>query len=244
MEEVGTMIGTIMSILEKVLELASRITHPYSVAAFTAVLVAFELFITLKAKKQRIAWLLAAVLLVLGISPLVASTFLASRGVYHVRVVVLGTDGQPVNQADLISSAGGELKQASGNWEFDLPPQAKPSSSQITFYASAKDAYLAGNSSLALKEDYYPTVTIQLQPLPLVTVRGTVVDENGKSVPGARVAVSGYSDIATADEMGNFSLEAHHAAGQLVTIRAEKGGRGAELSVIAGKDAQVVLRKR
>lgn len=228
----------------KALELASRITHPVSAVAFALVFVVMALLVALKAKKQRIAWLLAAALLVLGISPLVATTFLASRGVYHIRVVVLGADGLPVNQANLSSSAGGELKQASGNWEFDLAPQAKPSSGQITFYASIKDAYLAGNSSLALKEEYFPTVTIKLQPLPPVTVRGTVVDEYGKSVPGAHVAVSGYSEIATTDEMGNFSLPAHHAEGQLVPVQAEKGDRVADLSVVAGKDAQLVLRRR
>ena len=229
---------------EKALELASRITHPYSVAVFALVFAAMALLVALKAKKPRIAWLLAAALLVLGISPLVASTFLASRGIYHVRVVVLGTDGQPVSQADLSSSAGGELKQASGNWEFDLPPQARPSSRQITFYASVKNAYLAGNTSLALKEDYFPTVTVQLLRLPPVIIRGTVVDENGKSVAGASVAVSGYSDIATTNQMGNFSLPAHHAEGQFVSIRAEKGDRVAEILAIAGKDAQLVLRKR
>jgi hypothetical protein len=202
------------------------------------------LLVALKAKKPRIAWLLAAVLLLLGISPLVASTFLASRGVYHIRLVVLGADGQPVKLADVTSSAGGELKQASGNWEYDLAPQSRPSSGQITFYACVKDAYLAGSSSLALKSDYFPTISIPLQPLPPVTIRGTVVDEGGKSVAGAHVAVSGYSDIATTDEMGNFSLSAHHADGQLVSVRAEKGDRVAEISVIAGKDTQLVLRKR
>lgn len=229
---------------EKALELASRITHPYSVAAFALVFAAMALLLALKAKKPRIAWLLAAALLVLGISPLVASTFLASRGVYHIRVVVMGTDGQPVKQADVSSSAGGEMKQASGNWEFDLAPQAKPSSGQITFYASVKDAYLAGSSSLALKEDYFPTVTIPLQLLPPVNLRGNVVDERGKSVSGAHVAVTGYSEIATTDAMGNFSLPSHHADGQLVSVRAEEGGRVADIVVVAGKDAQLVLRRR
>lgn len=228
---------------EKALELASRITHPYSVAAFALVFATMALLLAIRAKKQRIAWLLAAALLVLGISPLVASTYLASRGIYRIRVVVLGTDRQPVNQAELSSSVGGELKQARGNWELDLPPQARPSSGQITLYAAVKDAYLAGDSSLALKEDYFPTVTIQLLPLPPVTIRGTVVDENGKSVAGARVAVSGYSDIATTDEMGNFSLPAHHADAQLISLRAEKGDLAATISVIAGKDAEIVLRK-
>ncbi|MGA2887824.1 MAG: carboxypeptidase-like regulatory domain-containing protein [Terracidiphilus sp.] len=229
---------------EKALEIASRITHPYSVAAFTAAIAGIVLMLALRAKKPRIAWLLAAVLLVLGISPLVASTFLASKGVYHIRVVVLGTDGLPVSQADLSSSAGGEKKQANSNWEFDLAPQAKPSSGQITFYASVKDTYLAGSSSLTLKDDYFPTVTIQLQPLPTVTIRGTVVDEHGKSVSEAHVAVSGYPEIATTDKMGNFSLPSHHAEGQLVSVRAEEGDRVVGMLVVAGKDVQLVLRKQ
>jgi hypothetical protein len=233
-----------MSMWEKALEMASRITHPYSVAAFALVFAAMALLVAIKAKKPRIAWLLAAALLVLGISPLVASTFLASRGVYHIRVVVLGTDGQPVNQADVSSSTGGELKQASGNWEFDLAQQARPASGQITFYAAVKDAYLAGSSTLALKDDYFPTVSVQLQPLPPVMIHGIVEDEKGRSVSGARVAVSGYPDIANTDEMGNFSLPAHHAEGQMVSVRAEKGDGVAEVSVIAGRDAELVLRKR
>ena len=229
---------------EKALELASQITHPYTAAVFVAVLVAIELWFLRKSRKPRLALLLAAALLVLGVSPLVASTFLASRGVYHIRVVVLGTDGQPVNQADLRSSAGGELKQASGNWEFDLAPQAKLSSGEITFYASVKNSYVAGNSTLALKEDYFPTATVQLEALPPVIIRGTVVDESGRSIAGARVAVSGYSEIVTTDEMGNFSLASHHSEGQSFSIRAEKGDKSAEKLVIGGEDVQLVLRKQ
>ena len=77
---------------EGALELASRITHPYSVAAFALVFAPMALVLALKAKKPRIAWLLASALLVLGISPWIASTFLASRGIYRISVVVLETD--------------------------------------------------------------------------------------------------------------------------------------------------------
>lgn len=77
-----------------------------------------------------------------------------------------------------------------------------------------------------------------------INLRGNVVDERGKSVSGAHVAVTGYSEIATTDAMGNFSLPSHHAEGQLMSVRAEEGGRVADISVIAGKDAQLVLRRR
>jgi hypothetical protein len=229
---------------EKVFEFASRITGPYQFAAFVSALLVYAFRHPLKSKNPRFALLLLAIALsMIGMFALSLTAYLKSRGIYHIRVVVLGPGGQPADQADVTSSAGGELKQASGNWEFDLPPQAKPSSGQIEFYASVKDAYLAGNSSQVLKEDYFPTVTVQLLPLPSATIRGTVVDENGKSVSGARVAVSGYSDIATTDEMGNFSLPAHHAEGQLVSVRAEKGDRVAEKLTIAGQNAQLTLRK-
>lgn len=228
---------------EKALEMAAHITGPYQLAAFVCVILVLAIRPVLKSRNQRLAMvLLAAVLGATGIFSLGASTYLKGRGIYHVRVVVLGIDGQPANRADLSSSAGGELKQANGNWEFDLPPQAKPSSDQIAFYASVKDAYLAGHSVLALEEDYFPTVTIQLLPLPPVAIRGTVVDEYGKSVQGAHVSVSGFADIATTDEMGNFSLPSHHAEGQLVSVRAEKGSRRAERLVPAGDDVQLVLR--
>jgi hypothetical protein len=229
---------------EKALELASHITHPYSVAAFALVFAAIALLLALKAKKTRLAWFLAFVLLAFGLSPLAASTYLASRGVYHFRIVVLGPDGQPMNQADLSASAGGEFKQANRNWEFDLPPQTKPSDSKITFFASVKDAYLSGHSTLALTENYYPAVTIQLERETTATIRGNVVDEKGRSVAGARVSIPGYSEIATTDKMGNFFIAGHAAEGQLVSVRAEYGGKQAEVSVIAGKIAELILRKR
>jgi hypothetical protein len=233
-----------VSVWENALELASRITHPYSVAAFAVVIAAILLLAALKAEKARIAWLLGGAILVFGVSPLIASTFLSSRGIYHIRIVVLGTDGQPVNQADVTASSGGEWKQASGNWEFDLPPQVRPSDSTIRFFASVRDAYLSGSSTLKLDKDYYPTTTIQLVPLAPQTVRGVVVDESGRSIAGASVSVSGYPDISTTDQMGNFSLPSYHAEGQLVTVRAEKGELAAQMSVIAGRDAEIVLRKR
>ena len=51
---------------------------------------------------------------------------LASRGVYRVRIIVLDPNKQPVNDAHVSSSTGGELKKVSENWEFDLAPEAKP----------------------------------------------------------------------------------------------------------------------
>jgi len=228
---------------EKALELASHITHPVTVAAFALVFAAFALGAALKAKKPRLAVILAIAIVVLGLAPLAASTFLQSRGIYRVRVVVLGLDGQPVHDAE-VTTMGGEIKKADGSWELEVPPQTRPADGKVLLFASVKDAFLAGSSTLALSDDYYPRATIQLALLPAVMFRGIVKDELGKSVAGAHVSISGYQDIATTNEMGNFELPAHAAEGQMVSVHAEKGDLVTDLTVPAGATAELVLRKR
>jgi hypothetical protein len=228
---------------EKALELASGITHPVSVAAFALVLATFAL-VTLKGKIPRIAWLLVSAIVVLGLSPLAASTFLTSRGVYHIRIVVLEPGGQPVDRAEVSSSSGGEIKKADKNWEYDLPPQSRPSDDKVSLFASVRDAYLYGSTSVPLTQDFYPTAVIRLQPTPPVSIRGVVTDEHGRSVMGASVSIPGYPDIATTDQMGNFSLPARSPTGQLVQVRAQKGSLATEVSVITGQSAELVLRAR
>lgn len=227
---------------EEALKLASHITHPVTVAAFALVFAAFALRAALKAKRPLLAVILAIAIVVLGLAPLAASTFLQSRGVYRVRVVVLGLDKQPVPDAEVTSI--GEIKKAHGSWELEVPPQTRPADGKLSLFASVKDAFLAGSSTLVLAGDYYPTATIQLAPLPEVIFRGIVKDELGRSVAGAHVSISGYQDIATTNEMGNFELPAHAADGEMVSVHAEKGNLVANLSVPAGAPAELVLRKR
>ena len=169
---------------EEALRLASHITHPVTVAAFALVFAAFALGAALKNKKPRLAVILAIAIVVLGLAPLAASTFLQSRGVYRIRVVVLGPDKQPVHDAE-VTTMGGEIKKADGNWELEVPPQTRPADGKLSLFASVKDAFLAGSSTLVLADDYYPTATIQLAPLPEVVFRGIVKDELGRSVAGA-----------------------------------------------------------
>jgi hypothetical protein len=93
-------------------------------AAQANVLVAFSLRLALHAKKPS-RWLLAVGLFALGaigLAPLVSSTYLQARGVYRIRVVVLGLDELPVEDARVISSSGGEPKRVASGWEFDIPP--------------------------------------------------------------------------------------------------------------------------
>ncbi len=229
---------------DKALEIASHITHPVTVAALAAVLAAYLFSIAIKKRQSRNTWLLAAVVLILGLAPLLSSTYLQSRGLYRVRVVVLGTDKLPDNDAQVISSNGGEPKKIQGGWEFDIPPQSRPADGKLKLFASEKNAFLAGSSTLVLGKDYFPTVEIQLDRDTSATVRGDVIDEHRRSVPGAHVSIPGYPDVATTDEMGNFVLPAHAADGQMVHLRAQKDKSTADMSAAAGNTpVELILRQ-
>lgn len=230
--------------MDQALKIASNITHPIAIAAFALVFAASAFGLALRAKKPRIAWMLGAGLLILGLAPLVASTFLQSRGIYRVRIVVLGPDHSPVDDAHVSSSTGGEPKKVDSGWEFDIPPQTRPADGKVVLFASVKNAFLSGSSKLVLADDYYPTVAIDLASDTSATVRGVVVDEHRRSVPGARVSIPGYPDAAVADEMGNFVLPAHAADGQIVQIRAQKGELVGTMSVPAGNVAIELVLKR
>jgi hypothetical protein len=228
---------------EKALESASHITHPGTVAVFAAVLAAYLFSIAIKKRNSRITWFLAAAILVLGLAPLLSSTYLQSRGVYIVRVFILGTNKQPVDDASVTSSTGGEPKKIQGGWEFDIPPQSRPADGKVKFFASVKNAFLAGNSTLVLDKDYFPAVEIQLEQDTSAMVRGDVIDDHGRSVVGARVSIPGYPDVAVTDGMGNFVLPAHAADGQIVQVRAQKDRLVGTLSVPAGKSVELVVKR-
>jgi hypothetical protein len=231
------------SLIGKALEAAGGITHPISAAVFAVVFACFAFTFALKHKKTRIAWLLAAGLLILGLAPLASSTFLASRGLYRIRLTVLDPDGQPVPQAIVTSSAGGEIEKSANGWEISLPPQSVPTNRKLTLFASINDAYLAGSSDLLLASNYYLGATIKLQPLPPVEVRGVVLDEKNHSVSGADVSIQGNHEIASTDAMGNFTLPAHASKGEMVTLRAQKGELVAQAMAVAGQSAELTLRK-
>jgi hypothetical protein len=233
--------------LTKALELAAQITHPVTAAIFAAVLALIALLAltkgTGKKKPPQIAWLLAAIIFLLGLSPLLASTYLDSRGIYRVRIEVFNPAKEAVHDAEITSSAGGELKKTDAGWEFTIPREGKPANNEVTFRAAQKDAYLQGNSTLKLEKDYFPQLTIQLAPLPSADVRGMIEDGYGRPVEGARVWVLGYDDIATTSPTGSFSLPAHAADGQQITLLAQKGDLTAQTTAFAGRMNEVILRK-
>lgn len=229
---------------EQALKVASHITHPVTIAAFALVVSGTAFRLAVRAKKPHLAWVLAAGILVLGLAPLASFTFLQSKGVYRVRVVVLGPNQSPFDDAHVNSSSGGEPKRVGGGWEFDIPPQTRPADGKLTLFASASNTFLTGASTLVLAQDYYPTVTIQLAADTSAMVRGIVVDEHRRSVANAHVSIPGSTNLCVTDEMGNFVLPAHAADGQVVQVRAQKGQLVGSVLVPAGKMPVEILIRR
>jgi predicted ribosome-associated RNA-binding protein Tma20 len=230
--------------LALILKIAGHIARPLTVAAIALVISAsvFGLLFFWK-KKPLLAAIAAVGIISLGVAPFVASSFLRSRGVYHVQVFVVRPDQSPVDIAQVKASNGGDLKMVEGGWELDITPQTRPADSKLTFSASVKDEFLKGGSTLILAQDYYPTATIQLVAETSAKVRGVVVDEDLRAVAGATVSIDGLSQVAVTDQKGNFALAAHAGNGQTVEIQAKKDQLVGHLSAPAGKVVEVILTR-
>jgi hypothetical protein len=225
------------------LKLAGHVGHPIVVAAFAVVIAASVFALALRAKRPVIGSIMAAGIIVLGVAPFVASSFLQTRGVYHVQVVLLRPDQSPVDIAQVKSLNGGELKMVAGGWELDIPQQARPADGKLTLSASVKDEFLKGKSTLVLGQDYYPTATIQLVAETSAMVRGVVVDEDLGAIAGATVSIDDYPEVAVTDQKGNFVLPAHAGKGQMIEIHAQKGQLTGRLSAPAGKVVEVIISR-
>jgi hypothetical protein len=70
----------------KALEVASHVTHRVAVAAVALVLAGYLFSIAIKKRQSAVTWSLVAVILLLGLAPLLSSAYLQSRGLYIVRV--------------------------------------------------------------------------------------------------------------------------------------------------------------
>lgn len=229
---------------DKFLEIASRVTDPISLAALSLVFCAFLFWLARRSRNPRVArmfYLAVIVIAFVGLAPLLATTYLATRGVYHIRIQVLGLDGQPSSDAIVTSSIGGEIKKASGTWELDISPQTVPNDRELTVKASVPNDFVAGSANVALKRGYFQKTLVQLKALPAVIVRGNVQDRRGKPVEGATVAIEGFPELATTGKMGNFEIPAHKAMGQLVTVIAQKGHLYGKKTTPAGDGFEIIV---
>jgi len=229
---------------DKFLEIASRVSNPISLAALSAVFCCFLFWLARTSRNPHVTrmFVLVSILTaVIGLAPVLAITYLAARGVYHIRVQVIGLDGQLISDATVDSSVGGEIKKANASWELEISPQMLPQDRELTVRAWVQQDFVAGTTTIRLTKGYFENLLVQLKPLPSISVRGNVRDIRGKPVDGATVAVDGYSDLATTGKMGNFEIPAHKAAGQLVTVTAQKGQLYGRKTAPAGDGLEITV---
>lgn len=211
--------------MNKFFEVASKISNPWSLAAFAIIAMVF-LVVKVKGKKvPTVVWGVVIAVVLLAVTPIIAPLYLNSYGVYRVRAVVLDERGMPTNDAKVTCSVGGEVKKVEGGWECDIPAKTKPTDGKIQVYATVPEAYLTGTTELELKDDYSPVVTIRLGKDTLAKIIGVVVDENHRPLESVQIGVVGYDlEAVTTRAAGNFSLPAHKANGQQVQLFAFKKG--------------------
>ncbi len=216
--------------MTKLLETAAGISNQWSLAAFAiaAILILYSLMVKRRGKVPAIAWAAIVAVLLLGALPMVARVYVEGRAIYRVRVTVLDPQQTPVEEARVWSSLGGEAKKVAGGWQFDIPAATRPTDGKLTVYATVAAAFLAGRREVDLAGDRNPAVILQLAKDAAATVRGIVVDGQGKAVAGARVSVIGYeTEAVVTGTGGNFVLAAHAASGQQVQLHVEKPGYAA-----------------
>jgi len=146
--------------------------------------------------------------------------------VYTLRVVPVGEDGSPVEDATVRASVGNEAQQVTGGWEVEIPRTKVPADGRITVWA--KDSTAAqGRASLKLGRDPSPSIEVPLRAR-ATTVRGTIVDTAGRALGGAQVSVLGFGDeMQVTNSSGTFVLQAHRSPGERVRVHVEHSALGA-----------------
>src|SRR5260221_4963509 len=95
---------------DQVFKIVGHIPHPFVVAAFAFVFAAVVFVLLLRSKIPILATVSTVVIVILGLAPFVASTFLKSRSVYRINVVVLRPDQSLADIAQVQSSIGGGVE--------------------------------------------------------------------------------------------------------------------------------------
>jgi hypothetical protein len=169
----------------------------------------------------------------------------SSVTIYRVRITVLDPDNDLVEEAEISSLPGGEVKKVARGWEIDIPAANKPANGNLTIYAAKPGAFSKGQASLRLDADPNPTVEIHLKRDTSARIKGNVIDSSSQAVVAATVNVAGHTgEQVQTNAGGEFDLPAHAASGQLVQLEIRKAGYTPERqNCYAGRSCTILLRK-
>lgn len=228
--------------MAEIVEIATKVSTPLALGGLVAALMFFllrqilarnifpKLTEVLGARILRLIidrlFVLALVSVILGFVGFLFSRIpiTSPSHIYRIRASVINPQGMPVDDAQVWSSLGGEVKKVVGGWELEIPAGRTPTDGKLTIYAAVPSAFLTGRAELLLAREYNPAVTVPLHRDTTARIRGLVVDESGVVVAGARVSIAGHDSVTTTDESGGFLLPANAADGQQILIHVEKAG--------------------
>ncbi|MCI0390739.1 MAG: carboxypeptidase-like regulatory domain-containing protein [Acidobacteria bacterium] len=226
----------------------SQITNPFSLTAFALAVVLTIAGAVLKSKGRNvptIVWILIPLLVAMPIGAALYQEIVKSKdlAIYRVRITVYDPQGNPVQDARVTSSFGGEPKKVDAGWEMNIPAATVPKGEKLRITATREIAFLKGQAEITLGDERNPTVDLKLTHDVTATVRGQVMDENQRAIAGARVSVVGYGNEAVVTkEDGNFVLPAHKAFNQQVLLHVEAKGYKAESQWHPAGDYPAVIK--
>lgn len=173
---------------------------------------------------RRIAPIVA--LLTLGSAWCAAQTPAAAMGREISGVVVSGKSGEPLAEAQVVLALARDRKQtaetvtdAEGRFAFKSLPDGKYnlSASHRGFVAASYEEHDSGVSTAIVTGEDLVSTGLRLELLPQATIYGTVAEDSGDPVGGARVTLYRKDPyrgtgaiqraaVTTADHKGNFEL--------------------------------------
>lgn len=157
--------------------------------------------------------------------------------IYYVRVQVLDPQGLPVPGSTVRASAGNEPQRTpDGWWEVEIPEAKVPNGGWITLWAEHPD-WKGNRKDLHLGDDQNVRIEIRLE-MPESWIRGRVVNESGRALPGVRVSrQDGTPGETTTDSEGRFAVKLPDPPETRVRLRAEHEGLvPGETYCLAGRD--------
>lgn len=165
-------------------------------------------------------------------------------GEYLVRVTVLDPNSNPLDEAEVVSSLGGERKRVEGGWEFVIPKSAVPSNGMLTIRAAQRTRGLSGTETIALGDDRSVAVTVTTAQDTSAEIAGTVRDEHNNGIADARVTHA--NGEAVTDPDGRFQLAANAPQGTEIRLHATSEGYmpSDQYAVAGDDDVVIILRKQ
>ncbi len=225
----GVGLGTFFLLFEKLLgQKILPMVEPRQVSQFVLLIYAIAALalIGYLAKETTRRYIPALGLVFAGLMGWWSTTLLHSgtdSPVYRVRVIVIGPNRIPVNDAHVWCTLGGVTNKIDGGWEIVIPREPSEKKQEGKIWAEVAAQGLRGDSALTLGEGAAPPITVDLRKVGELPVRGIVVDGRGNAVGNAIVSVVGYgSETMPTNVNGGFELPSHAEQGETISLHAER----------------------